>query len=109
MTLSDIPDIFHLDISDTRYKLWSRFLAPKAPKLQAGTYEVSTPGTLSELYSTILAKPVQTDLTITVLPGWNIYDIDDALATKKIITPGSLLIAARDHFTSFQKKYPFLQ
>ena len=37
------------------------------------------------------------------------YDIDNSLSSKKIIEPGAFLIAARDHFSSFQERYSFLR
>jgi cell division protein YceG involved in septum cleavage len=51
---------------------------------------------------------VHTDITITILPGWNMYDIDSYLSDKKIIPTGAFLIAARDNFATFQTKYSFL-
>lgn len=108
MTLNEVPKTLNLNIASWRYKLWVKYISPSVPKLQAGTYEVDKTTTLSEVFSSVLTKPVVTDLTITILPGWNIYDIDDALANKKIIEPGALLLAARDHFTSLQSKYSFL-
>ncbi len=109
VTLTELPTILSVETLSWRYKLWLRYFATTTPKLQAGTYNVEKTTTLSEVFSNILTKPVVTDLTITVLPGWNIYDIDDALANKKIIEPGALLLAARDHFSTFQSKYAFLR
>jgi hypothetical protein len=48
------------------------------------------------------------DITITILPGWNMYDIDSYLSDKKIIPTGAFLLAARDNFSTFQTKYTFL-
>jgi hypothetical protein len=36
--------------------------------------------TLEEALRTSLLKPIHTDITITILPGWNKYDIDAYLA-----------------------------
>ena len=104
-----MPKILNLDIADWRYKFWLKYISKTTPKIQAGTYDVDKATTLSEVFTSVLTKPVVTDLTITVLPGWNIYDIDDALANKKIIEPGALLLAARDHFGTLQDKYSFLK
>jgi UPF0755 protein len=109
VTLSEMPKILNLDIADWRYKFWLKYISTTTPKIQAGTYDVDKTTTLSEVFTSVLTKPVITDLTITVLPGWNIYDIDDALANKKIIEPGALLLAARDHFGTLQDKYSFLK
>jgi cell division protein YceG involved in septum cleavage len=37
------------------------------------------------------------------------YDIDSYLSSKQIIPTGAFLLAARDHFVTFQEKYSFLQ
>jgi UPF0755 protein len=102
-----LPDAFSLNISDTKYKLWTKFFAPGV-KLQAGTYKVTDDTTIDGLFRDILTKPTYDDLTITILPGWNIYDIDAALSEKKIIKTGDFLLALRDHFSDLQAKYPFL-
>jgi cell division protein YceG involved in septum cleavage len=53
-------------------------------KLQAGSYKLDADKTLMEVFEKTLTKPTYDDLTITILPGWNIYDIDASLAEKKI-------------------------
>jgi hypothetical protein len=42
--------------------------------------------TLGTLFEKILSNPLAKDLTITILPGWNIYDID-AYLSKIGVTP----------------------
>lgn len=108
-TLSRLPNILDIEVSETRYKLWLRFFAPKVSGLQAGTYEVEADMELSRVISETLESPKYTDLTITILPGWNMYDIDSYLSEKKILPTWALLLAARDHFSTFQEKYDFLQ
>ncbi len=109
IALSDIPNVFHASPNTWQYKLWLKYFAPKLPNIQAGTYEVERTTSLSEVFSTVLTKPVQTDLTITILPWWNIYDIDAYLSEKKIIEAWAFLLAARDHFSALQSKYLFLK
>ncbi len=108
ITLNDLPTVFHVSPNTWQYKLWLKYFAPTLPKIQAGTFEVERATSLVEVFSTILTKPIQSDLTITILPGWNIYDIDAYLSGKKIIETWAFLIAARDHFSTFQSKYPYL-
>lgn len=86
-----------------------KYFAPKIENLQAGGYKVDSTLELSEVFRTILVKPVFTDLTITILPGWNSYDIDDYLYRKDIIeNPGDFLMALRDGFGKYQSEYTFL-
>ena len=40
---------------------------------------------IENLFKNTLVKPLYNDLTITILPGWNMYDIDTYLSEKKII------------------------
>lgn len=107
-TLASIPKSFSLDTNETLYKLYVRFFAPQV-KLQAGTYKVEDDITLEKLFRDTLVKPLYNDLTITILPGWNIYDIDNYLSDKKILDSWAFLLAARDHFYDLVKKYPFLE
>lgn len=107
--LSSLPRSLDLDIAETRYKLYLRFFAPKISSLKAGTYEVPEDMGLSRVMSEVLTTPKYSDLTVTILPGWNMYDIDSYLSDKKILPTGAFLIAARDHFATFQKKYSFLR
>ncbi len=107
-TYASIPKAFSLDVNETTYKLYLRFFAPKV-NLQAGTYKVEDESTIENLFKNTLVKPLYNDLTITILPGWNLYDIDTYLSEKKIIETWAFLLAARDHFFDLSKKYPFLE
>jgi UPF0755 protein len=76
--------------------------------LLAGSYKVDTATSFENLLKETLGKPTYADLTITILPGWNIYDIDSYLSEKGIIQTGEIILAARDHFSDLTRKYPFL-
>lgn len=109
-TVGTLPESLDLDVASWKYKLWVKYLAPEIKNLQAGWYRVETPMELSDVFRTVLEKPVYTDLTITILPGWNSYDIDDYLYRKDIIeNPGDFLLALRDNFFTYQKDYAFLE
>ena len=110
VTLSNLPESLELSVADWRYKLWLKYLAPEIKNLQAGGYKLESDMTLREVFATTLQKPVYTDLTITILPGWNSYDIDDYLYRKDIIEdPGDFLLTLRDNFSKYQAEYPFLE
>lgn len=83
--MNQLPKILGLEINATRYKIWLKYFAPSVPKLQTGTYKVTKSTTLSDTIASVLTKPTYTDITITILPGWNMYDIDAYLSEKKII------------------------
>jgi cell division protein YceG involved in septum cleavage len=97
-----------INISEYRYKLWLKFFYSESPKIQAGTYTVDIPTEFRSFLQNTIKNPTYSDLTITILPGWNMYDIDEYLSSKKILAPGAFLLAARDNFEAFQKKYSFL-
>jgi UPF0755 protein len=106
-TLSTLPKSLDIEVDEFKYKLWTRFFAPSI-NLQAGTYKLDDMMPLSQVLSETLKSPLYSDLTITILPGWNMYDIDSYLSDKGILEAWELLLAARDHFTDLQKKYIFL-
>ena len=108
-TVSTLDTSLDLDIPEWKYKLWVKYFAPEIKNLQAGGYTVEKTMELREVFTKVLVKPVYTDLTITILPGWNSYDIDDYLYRKDIIQdPGDFLLALRDNFSKYQKDYSFL-
>lgn len=84
-TLGVLDEKFDLGIASWRYNLWIKWFAPKVPNLQIGEYKVSNPVNLTEFFTTTLNKPIHTDETITILPGWNVYDIDAYLSGKNIL------------------------
>ena len=75
----------------------------------AGEYSASRGTTIEEFFTETIAKPVHTDLTIMILPGWNMYDIDAYLTEKNIIATGDLLRVANDRFSEYQKQFSFLE
>lgn len=83
--LSTLDDKFDFAVATWRYDLWIKYFAPRVPNLQIGEYKVNSPTTLVEFFTKTLNKPIHTDETITILPGWNIYDIDAYLAEKNIL------------------------
>ena len=109
VTLSEIPRSLRLDIGAMRYKLWLRFFAPDIPALQAWGYKVILSTPLTKVLTETLTKPIYTDITITILPGWNMYDIDTYLSDKGILPTWAFLLGARDSFSTLQSKYTFLR
>lgn len=76
MTLASVPSVFRTDVeSDSlAYRVWLKFFAPSV-SLKQGTYILGSDTTLSRLFENELKKPSFEDREITILPGWNIYDI----------------------------------
>lgn len=100
---------FDFSITSWRYSLWIKWFAPEVKNLQVGQYKVSSPITLREFFSTTLTKPVHTDETITILPGWNIYDIDSYLADKKLAKTGDFLSNIANNYSLYEEEFDFLR
>lgn len=96
-------------ISDWRYNLWVKYFSPEDVTLMAGEYEAVRGTTVETFFTDSIAKPVHTDITITILPGWNMYDIDDYLVGKNISKTWEFLRVASDRFWEYQTKYEFLK
>lgn len=108
MTVSELDSTLGLGISSWRYRLWVKFFAIK-PTLQAGQYVVASWTTLSDFFLKNLKHPTYTDTTITIIPGWNIYDIDNYLASKGISKVGDVIATMNMNFSLYKKEYPFLK
>ncbi len=106
-TLSTLDDILHIPISHGRYKVWLRYFSLNR-QLEVGTYTVTSSVTLDTFIRETLDAPAHTDLTITVLPGWNIYDMDTYFQEKKVLPIGVFMETTIADFPILQKKYPFL-
>jgi len=63
------------------------YLQNNAPdfQLQAGNYLVSENPSVTELLSQLQSPINETDEFITFLEGWNIFDIDQYLASEELI------------------------
>lgn len=71
-------------ISPWRYSLWVKYWAPEDITILPGAFDAARGTTVETFFTKTLAKPVHTDITITILPGWNMYDIDNYLSEKNI-------------------------
>ncbi len=85
-----------------------KFFAP-AVSLNAGGYTVDAPTTLHEFLVTTLKNPSYSDLTITVLPGWNMWDMDEYFAKEKVLEAGDFTRTAQSKFGEYQKEFAFLK
>lgn len=95
------------EISDWRLKVYFRFLADLPDKVDSGVYALESETTIDELLMQVLTKkPTSATLKLTILPGWNKYDIDEYLARSGI--PG-LLDRERELIELFSQKYSFLR
>lgn len=106
-TLYSLPKKLDIPVNSTLYKAWIK-MHHSDFNLQLGSYSVGENVTLNWLFDKILSNPLAKDLTITILPGWNIYDIDAYLSHLGIISSGQFINASTSGFDILQKKYTFL-
>ena len=109
MTASILDEKFSWNVSSWRYGLWLRFFPPKNLSLQVGEYEAKRWTTIQSFFSETLKSANHTDMTITILPGWNLYDIDAYLSQKNISSTWDFLRTATDRFSEYASKYLFLE
>lgn len=107
-TTSVLSDKLGFGIASWRYALWLRFFGPRNMEIRTGTYETTTPTTISDFLTKTLTKPLYVDQTVTILPGWNSYDIDAYLANKWIGKVGDFIDTSRINFSQYQADFLFL-
>ena len=108
-TVSTIAENFDFPVASWRYTLWLKWFAPVIPNLQIGEYRVDRPITLEVFFTETLSHPSHTDQSIMILPGWNIYDIDEYLAQKKVLKTGEFVAQAANDFSLYVEDFPFLK
>lgn len=97
-----------INVADWRFRLYVKYYFPDFA-LKAGTYSIKERATVRDLFSTALKTPTTTDITLTVLPGWNLYDIDADWSNDGLIATGSLSRIDAKTFSNLKKKFNFLQ
>lgn len=108
-TVAILSEKLDFNIATWRYRLWVRFFAPtESIAVNAGTYEIKTPITVSDFLTKTLRTPLYVDQTITILPGWSSYDIDAYLASRWIGSTGDFLETSRINFAKYQTDFAFL-
>lgn len=108
-TITVLNDKLGFGVASWRYRLWLKFFAPQNIIVNVGTYETTSNITIETFLTKTLTKPLYVDQTITILPGWNIYDIDAYIASKWIGWVWELLDTARINFWKYQTDFPFLK
>lgn len=107
-TISLIPKRFWLDINPTLYKIWLKISWPSII-LKAWTYSINSNISLNELLSKSLKTPDSLDQEITILPGWNIFDIDEYLSNRWTIDKWELINLSSNIPMKIKDKYAFLK
>ncbi len=94
-TVAILRDKLVINIHPLVFKVYTRFFE-KDFILHAGTYSIPKDTSLRELFSKILKNPISKDITITILPGWNIWDIDAYLTKEGVTKSGAFTKSAEN-------------
>ncbi len=73
--------------SEWTWKLYLR--NADASCLKAGKFELARSMSLDDVLKTLCGPPLADDVSFTVVEGWRIRDVDEALAAKGLITAGA--------------------
>lgn len=107
-TLYGLPERLGLQISDWRWKAFVR-MEYSDYALGVGTYAVRAESTVRTVLDTVLsAPPSSDDASITILPGWNVYDIDAAFVRAGLASAGDIASPSAELMSALRAKYSFL-
>ena len=107
-TLSALPARLHADVGTLRYRLWLAFFSP-VKTAYPGQYNVPEDASLKSMLKKIGTKATAETVTVTILPGWNVFDVDGLFAQKGIAENGEVAHITGDTMGELRKKYPFLE
>lgn len=107
-TVANLPKKLSIAVNPVLFKIYTR-LAIKNFTFQAGTYSMERDATVATLFSEVLRNPVSKDITITLLPGWNVWDMDAYLSKQGVIQAGDFTKSAENITDALRKDFPFLE
>ncbi len=108
-TILGMKEKLKLSMSDFRFRLYLRLEFPDF-KIQAGNFLIPEWTLLQTALSKHLIQPVSTDLTLTILPWWNLYDIESDWKKLGLLeNTGSLSNIDQKILTNLKKKFLFLE
>lgn len=106
--LSKLPQRFGMDVWGVRYKLWITFFSPPQHTVYPGEYTVHSGATLRAVAEMVSTKSQKQTVTVTILPGWNIFDVDAVFAAKGISKSGDVITPTSDVMQKLRANYSFL-
>jgi cell division protein YceG involved in septum cleavage len=107
-TILSLQKKLNIPLHPLIFRLYIR-LYQKDFVLKAGSYHLENEKSLESLFSETLKNPQSEDIAITILPGWNIFDIDKAFSEQSIIRRGELIEYSRSIPLNIRNDYPFLK
>lgn len=107
-TIATVPMRLWLKINSTEYKIWLKLNSTKT-NIKAWTFSIKEEMSLVDFLNNKSNKPDTLDKEITILPGWNIFDIDQMLVYKSIINPWELIGLSKNLPADLLNEYAFLK
>ncbi|MCT4616974.1 MAG: endolytic transglycosylase MltG [Candidatus Gracilibacteria bacterium] len=108
-TLYDLPKLltkYDIKLDDFYLKIYVRMGNADGFEFNAGTFKIPAGANIKDLLFS-LEKPYVNTTDVTILEGWNIYDIDKYLSDEKLITKGDFIKIA-ENYSNSENKYSFL-
>lgn len=96
-----------IDIHPLLYKIAVKFYYSNGV-LQSGSYHMAQNVSLRTFLVETIREPQSKDISIRILPGWNIFDIDASLTQDGRIQSGEIIGIAEHIPSDLRQKYPFL-
>lgn len=90
------------------YKIYLKYNKPTFT-LQEGVFKIESWDNFEKLFKN-LQKPLTTTENLTILPGWNIYDIDKYLIKKWLISEWEFIsyVTNKEKIDALKEFFPFL-
>ncbi|NUJ97626.1 endolytic transglycosylase MltG [Candidatus Gracilibacteria bacterium] len=96
-----------LKIDKNLFKIYLKFNPPSFD-LQKGKYVIKEKSSLGNVIKQ-LQNPINEDIQITFLEGWNVYDIDEKLSQMGLIKKEEFIEKVTHNFKNFQQDFAFLE
>jgi len=115
--------IIKIEAWDNFYNLWNKiieldniyywyYIKNNKPsyELQAWSYKINGWSNIEQVIES-LNNPITDEMNITILEGWNIYDIDESLNKKWLINAWEYIdyVTNKEKISSLSEFFPFIQ
>lgn len=97
-----------LNYNELFLKIYLRLHPEKRILIQAWEFRILKWDRLDGIIDTMKHGAMTTDIKLTLLEWWNIFDIDEYLAQNELIEPSEFIQEAKN-IEKYQTEYPFLE
>lgn len=97
-----------LNYNELFLKIYLQLNPEKKIQIQVWEFRILQWDTISSIIDTMKHGAITTDIKLTLLEWWNIFDIDEYLVKNKLIEANEFIQEAKN-IEKYQKNYPFLE